>query len=99
MKGLGHRSRTLASAATKVSSEVLRELAEGAAGLAFEPRGRYRLKGLEREHDLFAAASAADEERADGGTFSDEWALVNIALSHCCILGSCAGSADMGGQP
>ena len=45
-------------------SEVLvsgttRDLAEGAAGLAFEPRGRHRLKGLEREHDLFAAASAA----------------------------------------
>ena len=45
------------------SGEVLvsgttRDLAEGATGLAFEPRGRYRLKGLEREHDLFAAASA-----------------------------------------
>jgi class 3 adenylate cyclase len=45
------------------SGEVLvsgttRDLAEGSAGLAFEPRGRYRLKGLEREHDLFAAASA-----------------------------------------
>lgn len=44
------------------SGEVLvsgttRDLAEGAAGLAFESRGRYRLKGLEREHELFAAAS------------------------------------------
>ena len=43
------------------SGEVLvsgttRDLAEGAAGLAFEPRGRYRLRDLEREHDLFAAA-------------------------------------------
>jgi class 3 adenylate cyclase len=47
------------------SGEVLvsgttRDLAEGAAGLAFEPRGRYRLKGLEREHDLFAATSSAE---------------------------------------
>jgi class 3 adenylate cyclase len=46
------------------SGEVLvsgttRELAEGAAGLAFESRGRYRLKGLEREHELFAAAASA----------------------------------------
>jgi class 3 adenylate cyclase len=39
-------------------SGTTRDLAEGAAGLAFEPRGRYRLKGLEREHDLFAAASS-----------------------------------------
>ncbi len=47
------------------SGEVLvscttRDLAEGDAGLAFESRGRYRLKGLEREHELFAAASSAD---------------------------------------
>jgi class 3 adenylate cyclase len=46
------------------SGEVLvsgttRDLAEGAAGLAFESRGRHRLKGLEREHELFAAASSA----------------------------------------
>jgi class 3 adenylate cyclase len=46
------------------SGEVLvsgttRDLAEGAAGLAFESRGRYRLKGLEREHELFAATSSA----------------------------------------
>jgi class 3 adenylate cyclase len=34
------------------------DLAEGAAGLAFEQRGRYRLRDLEREHDLFAAASS-----------------------------------------
>ena len=39
-------------------SGTTRDLAEGATGLTFEPRGRYRLKGLEREHDLFAAASA-----------------------------------------
>jgi class 3 adenylate cyclase len=39
-------------------SDTTRDLAEGAAGLAFESRGRYRLKGLEREHELFAASSA-----------------------------------------
>ena len=39
-------------------SGTARDLAEGAAGLTFEPRGRYRLKGLEREHDLFAAAAS-----------------------------------------
>jgi class 3 adenylate cyclase len=39
-------------------SDTTRDLAEGAAGLAFEPRGRYRLKGLEREYGLFAAASS-----------------------------------------
>ena len=46
------------------SGEVLvsgttRDLAEGATGLTFQPRGRYRLKGLEREHELFAAAAPA----------------------------------------
>jgi class 3 adenylate cyclase len=54
-------ARVLAEAG---SGEVLlsgttRDLAEGAAGLAFESRGHYRLKGLEREHELFAAASSA----------------------------------------
>ena len=39
-------------------SGTARDLAEGAAGLAFEPRGRYRLRDLEREHDLFAAATS-----------------------------------------
>jgi class 3 adenylate cyclase len=39
-------------------SGTTRDLAEGTAGLAFEPRGRYRLRDLEREHDLFAAASS-----------------------------------------
>jgi class 3 adenylate cyclase len=46
------------------SGEVLlsgttRDLAEGASGLAFESRGRHRLKGLEREYELFAATSPA----------------------------------------
>jgi class 3 adenylate cyclase len=32
---------------------VTRDLADG-AGLAFEGRGRHRLKGIRREHELFA---------------------------------------------
>ena len=44
------------------SGEVLvsgttRDLAEGATGLTFESRGRYRLKGLEREYELFAVVA------------------------------------------
>jgi class 3 adenylate cyclase len=39
-------------------SGTTRDLAEGSAGLAFEPRGRHGLKGLEREHDPFVAASS-----------------------------------------
>jgi class 3 adenylate cyclase len=38
-------------------SGTTRDLAEGASGLTFESRGRHRLKGLEREHELLAAAS------------------------------------------
>jgi class 3 adenylate cyclase len=46
------------------SGEVLvsgttRDLAEGATGLTFESRGRHRLKGLEREYELFAATPPA----------------------------------------
>jgi class 3 adenylate cyclase len=46
------------------SGEVLlsgttRDLAEGATGLTFESRGHHRLKGLERERELFAASPAA----------------------------------------
>ena len=40
-------------------SGTTRDLAEGATGLTFESRGRHRLKGLEREHELFAAGSSA----------------------------------------
>ena len=47
-----------AGAGEVLVSSTTRDLAEGATGLTFEPKGRYRLKGLEREHDLFAAASA-----------------------------------------
>ncbi len=48
-----------AQAGEVLVSGTTRDLAEGATGLAFEPRGRHRLKGLGREHDLFAAAPAA----------------------------------------
>jgi class 3 adenylate cyclase len=37
-----------------------RDLAEGATGLTFDSRGSYPLKGLEREHELFAAGSSAE---------------------------------------
>jgi class 3 adenylate cyclase len=40
-------------------SGTTRDLAEGATGLTFESRGRHRLKGLERDYELFAATSAA----------------------------------------
>ena len=35
-------------------SSTTRELAEGATGLTFESRGPFRLKGLNREHELFS---------------------------------------------
>jgi class 3 adenylate cyclase len=47
-----------AGAGEVLVSATTRDLAEGATGLTFEPKGRYRLKGLEREHDLFAAVSS-----------------------------------------
>ena len=47
-----------AQAGEVLVSGTTRDLAEGATGLAFEPRGRHRLKGMGREHDLFAAAPA-----------------------------------------
>jgi class 3 adenylate cyclase len=37
-------------------SAITRELAEGGPELAFETRGRHRLKGVEREHELFAVS-------------------------------------------
>ena len=37
-----------------------RDLAEGATGLTFDPKGRHRLKGLGREHELFAAGSSRE---------------------------------------
>jgi len=41
-------------------SDTARDLVEGATGLTFESSGLYRLKGLEREYELFVAASSAD---------------------------------------
>lgn len=35
------------------------DVAEGATGLTFEPRGCPHLKGIERGHELIAARSAA----------------------------------------
>lgn len=39
-------------------SALSRELAEGGQALAFEPRGQHRLKGVEREHELFAVSDS-----------------------------------------
>jgi class 3 adenylate cyclase len=47
-----------AGAAEVLVSGTTLDLAEGATGLAFTPRGTHRLKGLEREHSLFAAGSS-----------------------------------------
>ena len=49
-----------AGAGEVLVSGITRDLAEGARGLAFDSRGSYPLKGLEREHELFAAASRAN---------------------------------------
>jgi class 3 adenylate cyclase len=48
-----------AEAGEVLVSGITRDLTEGATGLTFESRGRHRLKGLDREHDLFAAGSPA----------------------------------------
>jgi class 3 adenylate cyclase len=39
-------------------SSTTHDLAEGTTGLEFESRGRFQLKGLSREHELFSVASA-----------------------------------------
>jgi class 3 adenylate cyclase len=39
-------------------SAVTSELAEGGQELVFETRGQHRLKGIEREHELFAVSAA-----------------------------------------
>jgi class 3 adenylate cyclase len=49
-----------AGASEVLVSGITRDLTEGATGLTFESRGRHRLKGLAREHDLFAAGSSAE---------------------------------------
>jgi class 3 adenylate cyclase len=48
-----------AGAGEVLVSGITRDLSEGATGLTFESRGRHRLKGLEREQELFAAGSSA----------------------------------------
>ena len=48
-----------AGAGEVLVSSITRDLAEGATGLVFESRGRHRLKGLAREHELFAVGSSA----------------------------------------
>jgi class 3 adenylate cyclase len=48
-----------AGAGEVLVSGTVRDLAEGARGLTFESRGRHLLKGLEREHELFAAGTSA----------------------------------------
>jgi class 3 adenylate cyclase len=42
-------------------SRVTRELAEGGYGLRFDTRGGHRLKGVDREHELFAATTGEGE--------------------------------------
>ena len=49
-----------AGAGEVLVSGSTRDLAEGATGLTFDSRGSYPLKGLEREHELFAAGSSAE---------------------------------------
>jgi class 3 adenylate cyclase len=48
-----------AGAGEVLVSGITRDLTEGASGLTFESRGRHPLKGLDREHELFAAGSSA----------------------------------------
>ena len=43
-----------AAAGEVLLSGTTHDLAEGATGLEFESRGRFRLKGLSREHELFS---------------------------------------------
>jgi class 3 adenylate cyclase len=54
-------ARVMAAAEARevLVSGTTRDLAEGATGLHFESRGRHRLKGLNREHELFATSSSA----------------------------------------
>jgi len=48
-----------AGAGEVLVSGTTRDLAEGATGLRFDARGRYRLKGLEREQELFVVGSSS----------------------------------------
>jgi class 3 adenylate cyclase len=53
------RVMAAAGAGEVLVSGTTRDLADGATGLHFESRGRHRLKGLEREHELLVASSSA----------------------------------------
>jgi len=53
------RIEAQAGAGEVLVSSITRDLAEGATGLMFESRGRYSLKGLDREHELFVVGSSA----------------------------------------
>jgi class 3 adenylate cyclase len=48
-----------AGAGDVLVSDTTRDLVEGAVGLAFQSRGRHRLKGLDRERELFAVSVVA----------------------------------------
>lgn len=46
-----------AQAGEVLVSGTTRDLAEGTTGLEFESRGRFSLKGLTREHELFSVSA------------------------------------------
>jgi class 3 adenylate cyclase len=48
-----------AGAGEVLVSSTTRDLAEGANGLTFESRGQFRLKGLNREYELFSVSEAS----------------------------------------
>jgi class 3 adenylate cyclase len=52
---IASRILDLAGPGEVLVSRITRELAEGARGLTFESRGPHRLKGVAREHEVFAA--------------------------------------------
>jgi len=54
------RIEAMAAPGEVLVSAVTRELAEGGRALSFEARGRHRLKGVEREHELFAVSRPPD---------------------------------------
>jgi class 3 adenylate cyclase len=49
-----------AGAGEVLVSDSTRDLAEGATGLTFDSRGSHALKGLQQQHELFAADSRAE---------------------------------------
>ena len=49
-------------------SRITRDLAESGSDLKFESRGRYKLKGVEHEHELFAVRGAPPTRSSSGGS-------------------------------